>query len=101
MNQAPSPFQPSRFATLRTTTPVPVSWETIISELTGPHHEGPTRLYRQTIADFIGYSIKVSLSSFTSFTEYSFLIVNQYDLPTSKISIRPSLLSGVGPPSSL
>lgn len=51
MNQAPSPFQPSRFATLRTTTPVPVSWETIISELTGPHHEGPTRLYRQTIAD--------------------------------------------------
>ena len=51
MNQAPSPFQPSRFATLRTTTPVPVSWETIISKLTGPHHEGPTRLYRQTIAD--------------------------------------------------
>lgn len=51
MNQTPFPFQPSRFATLRTTTPVPVSWETIISELAGPHHKGPTQLYRQTIAD--------------------------------------------------
>lgn len=44
-------FQPSRFASLRATAPVPVSWEAIIHELTGPRHERQTRLYRQTVAD--------------------------------------------------
>ncbi|MBP3517079.1 MAG: DUF3874 domain-containing protein [Parabacteroides sp.] len=50
MNQAHYPFSPSRFATLRSTAPVPVSWETLISELTGPYHEKATRQYRQTLA---------------------------------------------------
>ena len=50
MNQTSFPFQPSRFASLRATTPVPVSWETIVNELTGPFHKAQTELYRQTIA---------------------------------------------------
>lgn len=49
MNQTPFPFQPSRFASLRATTPVSVSWETIVDELTGPLHQVQTGLYRQTI----------------------------------------------------
>ena len=50
MIQNTIPFQPSRFASLRATTPVPVSWETIVNELTGPFHKAQTELYRQTIA---------------------------------------------------
>ena len=50
MIQNTIPFQPSRFASLRATTPVPVSWETIVNELTGPFHKVQTELYRQTIA---------------------------------------------------
>ena len=45
MNQTSFPFQPSRFASLRATTPVPVSWETIVNELTGPFHKAQTELY--------------------------------------------------------
>ena len=52
MIQNTIPFQPSRFASLRATTPVPVSWETIVNELTGPFHKVQTELYRQTIARF-------------------------------------------------
>lgn len=50
MNQASTPFHPSRFASLRATTPVSTSWEAIIDELKGTRHETQTRLYRQTIA---------------------------------------------------
>lgn len=50
MTQNTTSFQPSRFASLRATTPVPTSWEAIIDELKGTRHETQTRLYRQIIA---------------------------------------------------
>lgn len=41
-------FQPSRFSSLRSTTPVPTPWEAIVRELTDGTHAQATLLYRET-----------------------------------------------------
>lgn len=46
MNEMSS-FKPSRFVSLRATTPEPASWEAIVSELTGDTHASATRSFRE------------------------------------------------------
>ncbi len=42
-------FQPSRFVSLRTTSPIPTDWESILQELRGDTHLQTTRSYRETL----------------------------------------------------
>ncbi len=43
-------LQPSRFNTLRDTTPQPTTWEAIINEISSNRHEAATRHYREVCA---------------------------------------------------
>lgn len=43
-------FQPSRFLSLRATTPSPCTWEEIVQELTGDRHAAATALFRTLAA---------------------------------------------------
>ncbi len=43
-------LQPSRFNTLRDTTPVPTTWEAIVTEISSHRHEAATRHYREVCA---------------------------------------------------
>lgn len=42
-------FQPSRFVSLRATSPIPTDWESILQELRGDDHLQTTRSYRETL----------------------------------------------------
>ena len=43
-------FRPSRFLSLRATTPSPCTWEEIMQELTGERHAAATALFRALAA---------------------------------------------------
>ena len=43
-------FRPSRFLSLRATTPSPCTWEEIMQELTGERHAATTTLFRALAA---------------------------------------------------
>ena len=43
-------FRPSRFLSLRATTPSPCTWEEIVQELTGERHTAATALFRALAA---------------------------------------------------